>query len=431
MKYGGRPAAAGRNDAMETLRNLNFLIAAIFFICYTYQFLYIPVPLLKKKKTVQGTPKRNNMAVLICARNEENVITELIASVRRQSYDAELINVFVMADNCTDNTAGAAEQAGAVVYTRNNPHLVGKGYALEALLDNMERDYPEGFDAYFVFDADNVLEPDYIENMNRTFCAGYPIVTSYRNSKNYGDNWISAGYALWFLRESRFLNHARMLLGTSCAVSGTGFMFSRDILRATDGWHFYLLTEDIEFTIHHVLRGVKIGICPDAVLYDEQPTTFSQSWWQRLRWSRGYLQVFKKYGAQLIGGIFRGRFACYDMSMAIMPAIVLTAISIVSNISLAVIGAVRGESLWVAAESVLKMMLNMYLTLFAIGGIATVSEWKRIHCPGGKKILYVLTFPLFMFTYIPISFAAMFCKAKWKPIEHKVHAPGFLSGGKS
>ena len=65
------------------------------------------------------------------------------------------------------------------------------------------------------------------------FSDGYQIVTSYRNSKNYGDNWISAGYALWFLRESRYLNHARFLLGTSCAVSGTGFLFSRRVLEVT------------------------------------------------------------------------------------------------------------------------------------------------------------------------------------------------------
>ena len=104
---------------------------------------------------------------------------------------------------------------------------VGKGYALQTLLGHLEQDYPAGFDGYFVFDADNILDPDYIAAMNRTFSQGHDIVTSYRNSKNYGDNWISAGYALWFLRESRYLNHARSLLGTSCAVSGTGFLFSR------------------------------------------------------------------------------------------------------------------------------------------------------------------------------------------------------------
>lgn len=147
---------------------------------------------------------------------------------------------------------------------------------------------------------------------------------AYRNSKNYGDNWISAGYALWFIRESRYLNNSRMLLGTSCAVSGTGFLFSRQVMESTNGWKFHLLTEDIEFSVHHILQGRKIGFCADAVLYDEQPVTFRQSWRQRLRWARGFLQVFRKYGFGLVKGIGKGHFSCYDMSMTVMPAYILT-----------------------------------------------------------------------------------------------------------
>ena len=134
--------------------------------------------------------------------------------------------------------------------------------------------------------------------MNRTFCDGYDIITSYRDSKNYGSNWISAGYALWFLRETRYLNHARFLLGTSCAVSGTGFFFSQRILEKNGGWPFHLLTEDIEFTVHNIINGEKVGFCSKAVLYDEQPVSFRQSCRQRMRWAKGYIQVFQKYGAQ-------------------------------------------------------------------------------------------------------------------------------------
>lgn len=65
--------------------------------------------------------------------------------------------------------------AGAVVYERNNPTLVGKGYALDFLLKRIGEDYPENtFDGYFVFDADNVLEPDYIYEMNKVFSPGIP-----------------------------------------------------------------------------------------------------------------------------------------------------------------------------------------------------------------------------------------------------------------
>ena len=238
-----------------TLRTINAVISALFFICYTYQFLYIPLVLAKKSKPLASPSKAHRYAVLIAARNEENVISGLLDSLRAQTYDMSLVTVFVAADNCTDSTAAIARTHGAVVYERFNQLNVGKGYALDFLLQHIGADYPAGFDGYFVFDADNILAPDYIERMNEMFSNGHEIVTSYRNSKNFGGNWISAGYALWFLRESRYLNGARTRLGSSAAVGGTGFLFSQRILNESHGWRFYLLTEDIEFSVYHILRG--------------------------------------------------------------------------------------------------------------------------------------------------------------------------------
>ena len=311
---------------MDTLRMTNYIIAVVFFVCYTYQFLYIPVPwlLAKRKATkaaaLEATP--HNYAVLICARNESAVIADLIGSLRSQTYDQSLLHIFVLADNCTDDTSAIA----------------------------------------------------------------------------------------------------RSLLGTSCAVSGTGFLFSRAVLEETGPWPFHLLTEDIQFSVHEILQGRKVAFAPDAVLYDEQPTTFRQSWRQRMRWSQGYLQVFRDYGARLLRGIFRGSFSCFDMSMAIMPAFVLSTVSILVNLTLGVVGALAGDNLLVAFESVGQMLLNMYLTLLVLGGITTVTEWNQIRTSSVKKFVYVFTFPLFMFTYIPISLAAFFCKPQWKPIEHRVSA---------
>ena len=403
---------------METVRIVNWIISIIFFVCYTYQFLYIAVPFIWKDKP-HGKEGKNRYAVLISARNEELVIGHLIDSIKSQTYDKKLVTVFVVADNCTDNTATAAAKAGAIVFERFDSNYVGKGYALNYLLKQIEELPVEPFDGYFVFDADNILDENYITEMNRTFSDGYEIITSYRNSKNYGDNWISAGYALWFLRESRFLNHSRMLLGTSSAVSGTGFLFSREVLEACGGWNFFLLTEDIEFTVHNIVAGRKVGFCPKAMLYDEQPTKFSQSWRQRMRWSKGYLQVFGKYGGQLVRGIFRGSFACYDMSMLIMPAAVLSFVALIVNGTAAIFGIAAGQDVLVVVESCVSLITNAYLTLLLIGGITTICEWKNIYTSPVKKILYTFTFPLFMLTYIPISFVALFSRrVTWQPIEH-------------
>lgn len=404
---------------MESITMVNFILGWVFFLCYFYQFVYIAVPFAVRPKTSVAV-KRHKFALLICARNEELVIEELLKTAFAQTYPKELVTVFVAADNCTDRTAEVARRAGAVVYERFNQTRVGKGYALQFLLEHIREDYgPEAFDIFMVFDADNLLDKRYLSEINKTFSAGYRVAAGYRNTKNYGDNWISAGYALWFLRESRFLNHPRMLLHTSGAVSGTGFGFKREVIEEAGGWNFFLLTEDIEFTVYNCVKGEKIGYCPTAELYDEQPVRFSQSWRQRMRWARGYMQVFGKYGRDLLRGLFsKNVFSCFDMCMSIMPAIIVTMISIGVNIASVVLHLMRGQSPLVVALSVLETCFNAYLLLFVIGAITTLSEWRRIHTTAFKKIFYIFTFPLFMFTYIPISAAALFKKVEWKQIEH-------------
>ena len=401
---------------MEKIILINLVIAIIFCICYSYQFLYVIVSLMKKDKPHQET-KAHRFAVLIAARNEETVINHLIDSINTQTYDQGEVTVFVVADNCTDQTAACARKMGAIVYERFDQTKIGKGHAMEFLLNQMEKDYAP-FDGYFVFDADNVLDQNYILEMNKTFSDGYDIITSYRNSKNYGDNWISSRYAIWFLWESEFLNRGRMLLGTSCAVSGTGFFFSRRIIEKYGGWKFFLLTEDIQFTVDNVLSGEKIGYCRQAMLYDEQPVKFQQSFRQRMRWAKGFFQVFHRYGLDLFKGSLQRNTSCYDMLMVIMPAIILTLFTLIFNGSMILFGDYTTYQDDLIMMMMGRMILNMYLMLVFIATVTTATQWKNIHTTSFKKLAYIFTFPFFMFTYIPITIVAFFKKVEWQPIEH-------------
>ena len=206
--------------------------------------------------------KKHRYAILIAARNEGTVIAQLIESIKNQKYPQELIDIYVIADNCTDETASIAEKAGAYVYERFDQTNIGKGYALKHLMDCMQREQKiKCYDAFLIFDADNLLDENYLIEMNRTYSDGYRVITSYRNSKNFSDNWISSGYGLWFLHEAQFLNRGRMHFGSSCMVSGTGYLIARELIEQMNGWRFFLLTEDIEFTAHCIANGEKIGYC--------------------------------------------------------------------------------------------------------------------------------------------------------------------------
>ena len=396
------------------------ILPNIFILLFLYQFIYLLVGLFKKPMVFEAK-KQHRYAILISAKNEENVIAHLIHSILNQEYPKELIQVFVVADNCSDQTADVSRGAGATVYERYDSQQLGKGYALQYLLRQIDKDYGlDTFEGYLVFDADNLLEKNYIQEINKVFDNGYRIITSYRNSKNYGSNWISAGTGLWFLREAKFINNARMQLGVSCLVSGTGFLMHRDIVKSNDGWNFFLLTEDVQFSVNSILKGEKIGYCGDAVFYDEQPLRFTDSWNQRLRWTKGFYQVFYEYGSQLLKRFFTtASFTCYDVLITLTPGFVFLAsvllIGVITAINSAMVMSVYFAQI---LHTFLLACATSYLLFFLLGMSTTLAEWKRIYCPNRKKILYMFTFPIFMFTYVPLSVIALFVKIKWKPILH-------------
>ena len=262
---------------LRFLESMQFMLFVFFTAAYAYQIVYLFVGLIGKGRGGRENAKLHRYAAVVAARNESAVIANLIRTLKEQNYPSELLDIYVIADNCTDNTAQISRQAGAYVYERFNKVQVGKGYALEYLFHHIFEDKGEtAYDGFFVFDADNIVDRDFVREMNKMFDTGeYTALTSYRNSQNFCANWISAGYALWFLRESRFLNRPRTQLGVNCAVSGTGFLVSAQAVREDAGWPYHLLTEDIEFSVDNIINGEKIAYAADAMLYDEQPETFS------------------------------------------------------------------------------------------------------------------------------------------------------------
>ena len=414
---------------IRLVERFNMILGLTVTLLYLYQVAYLAVGLIRRRWRDRREPKKlHRYAVLISARNEEGVIGELIGSLKAQDYPSELLDIYVVADNCIDRTAPVAKAAGATVYRRFDHVEVGKGYALDYLLKCLKRDGLEGrYEGYFIFDADNIVDPAFVREMNRVFDRdGFTAVTGYRNSKNFGQNWISAGYSIWFLREARFVNAARMALGVNCAVSGTGFLVSADFLREKGGWPYHLLTEDIQFSAECAAKGLRIGYCGQAVIYDEQPTSFRQSWDQRLRWSKGFYQVDAQYGPSLLKGIFRGGrqgLGCYDILLTVTPGVLLTVAGaalqlLVALVCLSAPAWVSEQVLLLTGEFLWTGFSAFYRGMFLYGLITVLSEWRAIRATTLQKLIYLPLFPLFMLTYIPITVAALFQKVEWKPIRH-------------
>lgn len=401
------------------LKGLSFCLAALTAVCYLYQIIYLILPFFEKRRSHKPI-RLHRYAVLIAARNEEAVLPHLLDSLKAQDYPKEFLDLYVVADNCTDRTAEVAREHGAQVFSRFNNQQIGKGYALNFLLHQIDGNIGlEYYDAFLIFDADNLLESDYISQINQICSDGYEAFCGYRNTKNYGGNWLSSGYGVWYLHDSTHLNRSRMMLGTSCAVTGTGFGFTRQLLERCGGWNFFTLTEDIEFNTWCATRGIRIGYCHDAILYDEQPESFRQSWRQRTRWTQGGLQVSIKYAVDLIRGMLKGgrtAYASFETATLSMWGYGMSVLSC----GLTLLVTFLAERWLGIAQALLLALCGTYFSLLAIGALTILTEWKRIRATTAQKIGSAFAFPLFMLSFLPISATAIFRKFQWQPIDHKV-----------
>lgn len=416
-------------NILEQFRLFTTLVIQFLTVFYAYQVIYILISIIKRKvASLKDTDIRNRFAIFISARNEEGVISELLDSLNKQEYPRDKYDIYVVADNCTDHTAQVSRDNGAIVYERFNKEEVGKGYALNYLYTKVSslkgRKY---YDAFVVFDADNIVDPAFLKESNKKLASGkYDAITTYRNSKNFGTNWLSAAYSIWFLHEARHLNYVRDMIGAQCMISGTGFVITSSLMDENDGWPYYFLTEDIQFSVASTINNKRIGYCDSAMLYDEQPSTMEQSWKQRLRWAKGFYQIDGKYLGDLTKGLLSKngkRFTFYDILMTCLPCTLLTVIMV----AFALWGIVAASfmpyyvSLVLRQEMIqflIEMITYLWGSMMVLALLTVLSEWKRIPASTSEKLKFIPMFPMYMLTYIPITVQALFTNVTWTPIQH-------------
>ena len=298
---------------MISILNFSAWLTSLFFTLYFFYYAYYAFFSIKRVRKGPSYPPSTRFAVVIAARNEEQVIGQLVESLREQDYPRELYEIIVVPNNCTDDTRGAACRAGARIFDCHLP-VHSKGDALTQVFDLLMQQ--EDYDAVCVFDADNLVDPGFLRAMNDAYCSGARAAQGYRDSKNPYDTAISGCYSIYYWMINRMYNHTRQAAGLSAIINGSGFMASLDLLREMGGWHTVTMTEDIEFTTQCILRGEQVRWVPGAVIYDEQPLTFAQSWKQRKRWSTGALQGFSVYFRRLARAFFvEHRVGCFDQMM--------------------------------------------------------------------------------------------------------------------
>lgn len=396
---------------MEKITSAIALILGAIMTIYGLYYLLIGLNFKRKYPAYKETNKRNKFAILIAARNEEAVIGQLIKSLQALNYPKTHYDIYVLPNNCTDKTKEVAEKAGAKIYEVPLP-VKSKGEVLNQTIDYLLKN--EGHDAYLVFDADNLVDENFILEMNKALEAGHHAAMGFRDSKNPTTNAISGSYSIFYWLYSVFYNRARRNIGMSCLISGTGFMVSRDLMQRLGGWKTVTITEDVEMTVKIALANEHVEFVENAIIYDEQPENQKQAWNQRLRWSIGSQQAFRLFHKDLLRAIIK-REGKNSLDMYVM--LLATFMQVFSVIA-------GGFGLL----ATFFLDFNYFIILLFWGGLsiflsqtlvplAVVIHLRKAVRPMIKGILY---FWFFILSWFPLHVIALFKdNIEWKEINHK------------
>lgn len=294
------------------------------FVITMYYLLLSLFGLYKKEdKGAESCKPQKRFALLVAAHNEEMVIGKIVESLLEIDYPKEMYDIFVIADNCNDNTASIAREHNVNVCERNVTDKRGKGYALEWMFDKIFK-MDKKYDAIAIFDADNLVSKNFLKEMNYKLLQGYKVVQGYIDSKNPHDSWITESYSIAFWSANRLFQLARANIGLSNQIGGTGFCMDTETLKKL-GWGATCLTEDLEFSCKLILNGHKVGWAHDAIIYDEKPLTLKQSWNQRKRWMQGFADVASRFFSKLVKKAVKEKdFVALDCALyVVQPFVVL------------------------------------------------------------------------------------------------------------
>ncbi len=401
---------------MEYLYILQQAMVWIITIYWVYQLVISLCSLIKVKDKPLVEDKEHRFMMIIPAHNEEKVIKELVESLQNLDYNKNLYDIYVIADNCTDNTALIAKEAGAIVYERFDEKHKTKGFALQWFLQQkIDEDAP--YDAFCIFDADNIVDKNFLKAMNKKLNQGEDVVQGYRDIKNPSDSWVSAGYAIFYWTMNRFYHLARYNLGLSPLINGTGFMVKFDVVKP-EGWKTKTLTEDIEFSLKRIIAGKKLGWATDAIVYDEQPVGFKQSWSQRSRWTVGHMQCLKEYTKPLAVAVKDNKtvmnFDGLLYMLGTVPMFVFTIILLILNV---VLFLTNGMSVADLIWNAIRYIVPTFLLPIFTGIMIMIIDKKPIR----PMIKGLLLYPLFLGSWLLINFKCLFKReTSWEKIEHNV-----------
>lgn len=416
------------------------VLLTIIGVAFGIQLIYIILFFVRAKK-YPVAEKKHRFGIVIPARNESSVIADTVKCILSSKYPKDMFDVYVVADNCTDNTAELARNAGATVFERFDPdpkhHKAG--YALKYLFEKIMELHPDHYyEAFIKFDADNLMEPDYISRMNDAFDAGVKCARGYSNSKNIDQNVITGISGLWYIRDCRFASNFRSAIGQGTMLGGAGMMFAAEIIEK-HGWDCLTASDDTEFTMRRLNQDkIKTMYVKDAVVYEDQPSTIKDTFKRYKRMSGALNSLFYTQGIKSLLLFFvRWKWTYIDMFLTLMFIPVCVLMCIWLPIYYAYVLIYHGlmgnwEIFWTYLNTICYSLAIAFVAMFILQALLAVAlEHKRIKAPVKKLMPAVFLFPFFMIIYAVAITLGVFSRSKWHEVKRNTAVSGGLAVAES
>lgn len=296
-------------------------------------FIFLCVSLFATIECLAGTPEprkrtrlpvpRPRLAILVAAHNEEDQISDAVSSIRAQMTTTD--RLLVVADNCDDNTAAKAVEAGARVVERIDHDRRGKGYAIDAGLKFLAADPPE---VLVVIDADCWLEPGTLDELaGACWSSQRPVQSRYLMLAPGTDNIKLAVSQFAFLVKNRVRALGLFRLGLPVQLNGSGMAFPWSVISKAD-LATGDLVEDLRLGLELAQAGHAPTFCDKAVVKSYFPSSQKGQESQATRWASGRFAMTSSLFSALIrpATYVNGRFLVLVLDALVPPLSLLIAL---------------------------------------------------------------------------------------------------------
>ena len=365
-----------------------------------------------------------SFAIIIPARDESLVISNLLDSIKRQSIKVNPKDIYIIVESRKDKTVEIAKSRNINIVYRRDLTKKRKGYAIDDAVKKILK-AKKHYDMYFIFDADNILDRNFFKEMIKSYKKGYDIGIGYRNTKNGNSNIYSAASSLTFSMINTLSNNYKVKHNLTLTVSGTGFYIKGEILEKLGGYPFNSLTEDYELSLYAVLNNLTSNYNTKAKYFDEQPTSYSVTIKQRTRWVKGYFVSRNKYYLLLKEKLKNkddNYPSVYITLVGVKPYILLV-VSVILYLANLIYRIISNSIIKIEITSLLLqffvIILFIYLVLVIFTGVLLIKEKDNLRLNRKMKVKVLFYNPIFLASYVKCLYLALRNKdLTWEKIEH-------------